>query len=84
MLSASTEGYDKGAKFDNYRSLDSLREYVLISQDAKRIICYTRQADDSWVLMDFIGDKTEIELTSIECRLSTDDIYDKLEFEETE
>ncbi len=83
VLSASTEGYDKGAKFDNYRSLESLREYVLISQDAKKIIRYTKQADGSWVLMDFIGDKTEITLISIDCKLTMDDIYDKVDFEET-
>ncbi|HMS41196.1 MAG TPA: Uma2 family endonuclease [Pyrinomonadaceae bacterium] len=82
VLSASTEGYDKGVKFDNYRSLESLREYVLISQDAKRVIRYTKQTDNSWVLMDFIDDKTEIELVSIECSLTMDDIYDKVEFTE--
>ena len=82
VLSSSTEGYDKGVKFDNYRSLESLREYVLISQDSKRVIRYTKQSDGSWNLMDFIGDKTEIELVSIECKLTMDDIYDKVEFEE--
>lgn len=82
VLSASTEGYDKGIKFDNYRSLESLREYVLVSQDSKRVIRYTKQSDGSWNLMDFIGDKTEIELTSIECSLTMDDIYDKVDFEE--
>lgn len=81
VLSSSTEGYDKGAKFDNYRSLDSLREYVLVSQDAKKVMRYTKQTDGSWVLMDFIGDKTEIELVSIECRLTIEDIYDKVEFD---
>ena len=82
VLSSSTEGYDKGAKFDNYRSLESLREYVLVSQDAKKVIRYTKQTDGSWILVDFIGDKTEIELFSIECRLTMDDIYDKVDFEE--
>lgn len=81
ILSASTEGYDKGAKFDNYRSLESLREYVLVSQEAKKVIRYTKQTNGSWVLMDFIGDKTEIELSSIECILTIEDIYDKVEFE---
>lgn len=81
VLSSSTEGYDKGAKFDNYRSLESLREYVLISQDAKKIMRYTKQTNESWLLTDFIGDKTEIELSSIECALTTEDIYDKVDFE---
>lgn len=82
VLSSSTEGYDKGVKFDNYRSLESLREYVLVSQDSKRVIRYTKQADGSWVLMDFIGDITEIILSSIECSLTMEDIYDKVEFDE--
>jgi Uma2 family endonuclease len=81
VLSVSTEGYDKGVKFDNYRSLESLREYVLISQNTKRVIRYTKQANGSWNLMDFIGDKTEIELSSVECSLTMEDIYDKVEFE---
>lgn len=82
VLSTSTEGYDKGAKFDNYRSLESLREYLLVSQDAKKIIRYTKQTNGNWILMDFIGDATEIELVSIECSLAMDDIYDKIEFGE--
>lgn len=82
VLSDSTEGYDKGVKFDNYRSLESLREYVLISQNAKRVTRFTKQTDGSWNLTDFIGEKTEIELSSIECLLTTDDIYDKVDFAE--
>lgn len=84
VLSASTESYDKSIKFDNYRSLESLREYVLISQDSKRVIRYIKQTDGSWNLMDFIGDVTEIELSSIECSLAMDDIYDKVDFDEEE
>lgn len=82
VLSESTEGYDKGVKFDNYRSLESLREYVLVSQDAKKVMRFTRQSDESWILMDFIGDAAEIALASIECSLSMEDIYDKVDFEE--
>lgn len=81
ILSTSTEGYDKGVKFDNYRSIESLEEYLLISQDSKRVMRYTKQSDGSWNLMDFIGDATEIELSSIECLLNTSDIYDKVEFD---
>ena len=82
VLSSSTEDYDKGAKFDNYRSLESLREYVLVSHDTKKVMRYTKQTDGSWNLMDFIGDKTEIELVSIECTLAFEDIYDKVDFNE--
>lgn len=81
VLSSSTESYDKSIKFDNYRSLGSLREYVLVSQDAKKVMRYAKQMDGSWILMDFIGDKTEIEISSIDCVLATEDIYDKVNFD---
>ena len=50
VLSPSTEAFDRGDKFVGYRSLASIREGVLVSQDARRVECYTRQLDDSWIL----------------------------------
>lgn len=82
VLSPSTADYDKGTKFEHYRTIESLREYVLVWQDKKRVARYTRQADESWVLNDFIGDDAEIILSSVECSLLVDDIYDKVDFEE--
>lgn len=81
VFSESTADYDKSTKFEQYRTIESFKEYLLVSQDAKQIIRYTKQPDGSWVLMDFIGDKTEIRLSSIECTLSMKDIYDKVDFE---
>jgi Uma2 family endonuclease len=82
VLSPSTADYDKGAKFEHYRTIDSLQEYVLVWQDKKRVARYTKQSDNSWNLQDFIGDDADIELKSIECLLTMDDIYDKVEFAE--
>ncbi len=81
VLSPSTADYDKGAKFDHYRSIESLREYVLVWQDKKRVARYTKQDDGSWLLHDFIGEDAEIVLTSIDCSLSIEDIYDKVDFD---
>lgn len=82
VLSPSTADYDKGAKFEHYRTIDSLQEYVLVWQDKKRVARYTKQSDNSWLLTDFIGEEAEIELKSIECSLTMEDIYDKVEFDE--
>ncbi len=82
VLSPSTEAYDKGIKFDHYRTIESLKEYVLVWQDKKRVARYTRQDDGGWNLHDFIGDGADIELRSIGCTLTMDDIYDKVEFED--
>ncbi len=81
VLSPSTADYDKGAKFEHYRTIDSLQEYVLVWQDKKRLARYTKQTDSTWILQDFIGDDVEIELKSIECLLTPEDIYNKVEFE---
>src|SRR6185436_6437179 len=50
VLSATTEGYDRGKKASYYRSLDSLREYVLVSQEEVRVELFTRQQDCHWLL----------------------------------
>ncbi|HQU91156.1 MAG TPA: Uma2 family endonuclease [Pyrinomonadaceae bacterium] len=79
VLSPSTADYDRGAKFDHYKTIDSLKEYVLVWQDKKRVARHTRLDDDSWVLTDFIGDGSDIHLASIGCVLSMADIYAKVE-----
>lgn len=81
VLSPSTAEYDRGPKFDHYKTIESLKEYVLVWQDKKRVARYTKRDDSSWVLTDFIGDEAIIELSSIDCTLSIDDIYDKVEIE---
>ena len=47
VLSPSTEGWDRGFKFERYQHLESLREYVLISQEKPRVETYLRQPDGS-------------------------------------
>lgn len=80
VLSPSTADYDKGAKFEHYRTIETLHEYVLVWQDKKRVARYTKQADQSWILHDFIGEEADISLSSIDCSLTMEDIYDKVEF----
>src|SRR2546425_9750990 len=49
VLSDSTESYDRGKKFAHYRAIDSLREYILVSQTEYRIERFCRQDDGSWL-----------------------------------
>jgi Uma2 family endonuclease len=79
VLSPSTEAFDKGDKFDHYRSIESFREYLLVWQDKRRVARYTKSDNNSWVLTDFIGDEALIELSSIGCVLSMSDIYSKVD-----
>jgi Uma2 family endonuclease len=59
ILSPSTEGYDRGRKFAQYRSIPTLSEYLLIAQDEYRIDYYRRAADGLW----FIGDAHGLDAT---------------------
>jgi Uma2 family endonuclease len=79
VLSPSTEAYDKGVKFDHYRGIGSLKEYVLVWQDKKRLARYTKKDDQNWLLTDFIGDDATIDLLSVDCALLMEEIYDKVD-----
>ena len=81
VLSPSTERFDRGRKFEQYQELDSLQEYVLVSQDSHRVEHYVRQADDQWLYSDARGLDAVLELPSIGCTLALADVYEKVTFE---
>jgi Uma2 family endonuclease len=74
VLSDSTEAFDRGAKFAHYRRIPALREYVLVSQQERRIEVFRRNPDDSWTLFE-AGAGQSVNLMSIDCQLSVDEVY---------
>ena len=81
MLSPSTEAYDRGEKFLRYRTqIESLREYVLVSQHRPLVEHYVRQPDGSWSYSSAASLEESIELVSIGCRLPLSEIYDRIVF----
>ncbi|HLU09658.1 MAG TPA: Uma2 family endonuclease [Oceanobacillus sp.] len=82
VLSPSTELYDRGRKFQHYRTLTSLQEYVLIAQDSYRVEHFIRQPNDEWLLSDAVTLDATIQLPSIQCQLALSDVYEKVTFEE--
>lgn len=80
VLSSSTEAWDRGRKFEHYRKISTLQEYVLVCQDAPRVERFFRQGDGTWVLTEAYGLDAVIPLTSIDCRLELAELYDKVEF----
>ncbi len=74
VLSDSTEAYDRGDKFAGYRTIPSLRTYVLASQKEPRIEVFSRQADGSWVLRAY-GPGERAVLTDIDVLLDVDAVY---------
>src|SRR5882762_9016170 len=78
VLSPSTEAYDRGRKFEHYRSLESLSEYLLVAQDRMHADLYTRQPDGSWVLREASQAEDTLELRSIACHISMEDLYSRV------
>jgi Uma2 family endonuclease len=79
VLSPSTEAYDRGKKFQHYRTIPSFQEYLLIAQDSVRVEHYTLR-DNEWILTDASTLDAIITLPSIDCTLSLSDVYEKVDF----
>ena len=80
VLSDSTAGYDRGEKFIRYRQLESLQEYILISQDQVLVEHYLRQGE-RWILSEFSALEDVLPLASIKAELHLHQIYRFVEFE---
>lgn len=78
ILSPSTERYDRGLKFQHYRTLDSLREYILIAQDRYHIERFVRQENNEWLLSDALGRTESIPIAAIQARLHLEDVYEQV------
>ncbi|MBW4527491.1 MAG: Uma2 family endonuclease [Phormidium tanganyikae FI6-MK23] len=77
VLSPTTEAYDRGNKFAQYRKLESLKEYVLISSDAVNVDVFRLNENKKWELTSYSqGD--EIHLTSVDLKFSIDLLYEDI------
>jgi Uma2 family endonuclease len=79
VLSPSTEGYDRGEKFAHYRRLDSLREYILVSQDRARVELYVRNGD-SWTFTETSDPDASLTIAALGCAIPLVDVYDRVDF----
>jgi Uma2 family endonuclease len=80
VLSDSSEAYDRGKKFENYRQMPSLLEYLLLSQKEARIEQFSRQKDGSWLLRDVVGAQATLFLPALEVKVALSDIYAGVKF----
>ncbi len=78
VLSPSTEGYDRGEKFEHYQQIASLKDYILISQDEIRVEHYRRQ-ESEWLRSEFRELEDVLSLLSINCELRLQDVYRRVE-----
>jgi Uma2 family endonuclease len=80
VLSPSTQAYDKGDKFDNYRLLPSLREYILVYPDEPKIDCYYLKdpLKNVWLFHQIVGLDASIKFQSIGCTVQLKNMYANL------
>jgi len=81
VLSPSTESYDRGKKFEFYRTIETLKDYVLIDQERVHVE-YFRQLDDGqWLLSVFDDEADTLTLQSIGVEMLLSDIYQRVDWE---
>ena len=81
VSSPSTEAYDRGQKFAQYRQLPSLREYVLVSHVEPSIEVFTRADGGAWLLRVY-REGERARLSSIDATLPVDEVYRGVELEQ--
>jgi len=78
VLSPSTESVDRGAKFAHYQRRASLKEYVLVSPDTRRVEHYARMEDRRWILTVRTDDEL-LELPALDAGIPLAEIYEQAE-----
>jgi Uma2 family endonuclease len=76
VLSASTEGLDRGAKSREYRASASLRQYALVSQDQPWVEIHTRDEAGFWRISETRGLEGECEFSGMNCRVAMAALYE--------
>lgn len=80
ILSGSIESYDRGEKFRQYKSIESFREYILISSESKNVTHFLKHNERFWMQSDYeAGESLRIE--TLDYDLSVDEIYQGMTFE---
>ena len=80
VLSPSTERYDYGNKFMEYKTLPSFKEYLIIRQDAPIVESFFKTQDRTWEETQAFGLEDKITLRSVGLTISLADIYKKIVF----
>lgn len=80
VLSDSTEAFDRGRKFEHYRRMPALREYLLVSQHEPRIEQYVRREAGRWELQEAAGLDASLALPSLGVTLALAGVFEGVEF----
>ena len=74
VLSPSNKKYDRGRKFELYREIPSLRDYLLVHSDAVLVEQHSRQPEN-WLFREYSGVDSSRHIESIDCTVALEDVY---------
>ncbi|MCL6752259.1 Uma2 family endonuclease [Nostoc sp. CCCryo 231-06] len=81
VLSNSTEAFDRGDKFADYQTLESLQEYVLINTKRQRVECFRRNEQRLWILQSYTAEDKSFRLNSVDFEETMATLYEDVVFE---
>lgn len=76
VLSPGTESFDRAEKFAGYRSVATLRHYVMVSSQEVLVEQYLRHDDGTWTLR-VLGRGDTMAFTGPDLRLAVDELYER-------
>jgi Uma2 family endonuclease len=80
VLSDSTSGYDRGEKFIGYRTIPTLRDYLLVNQSECLVEHFTRFEEHKWLLTEYRQMDAVVAPSFAPIQLALHDIYEHVEF----
>ena len=80
ILSPSTEGYDRGGKFAQYREIASFEEYILVSQTTPNVESLLRQPNGDWSILNFTGLEATAKIRCLQLEIPLSEIYAGIEW----
>ncbi|MEG3938959.1 Uma2 family endonuclease [Microcoleus sp. S36b_A3] len=84
VLSKSTKTYDRGDKFKLYKTIPSLREYILIDQTQINVEQYSKTENKKWLYSEYDEEDTALVFNSFELEIPLSDVYEQVNFEQVE
>lgn len=82
VLSPSTAECDASTKFRHYRTIPSLKEYVLVDHDQPRVVVYERTDDEQWTFRETIDLAESVRFASLDVSVPMNEIYRRVQFAE--
>ncbi len=82
VLSPSTASFDRGDKFERYKRIESLNDYVLVASETMRVEHYARQDAGGWLYHEYHEAADMLKLASVDAELPLAEIYERVTFPE--